>query len=76
MSILEANIALISALPEADQEKVFLYLSENYFENNPYRPMSAKDISEELAEARRCFDNGDFQDFDAAIDEISLKYDL
>ena len=76
MSTMETNIALISTLPEADQEKIFLYLSENFFEDNPYKPMSKKEIHAELAEARECYARGDYHDFDEALEEISKEYGL
>lgn len=76
MSTMETNIAMISTLPEADQEKIFLYLSENFFEDNPFKPMSKNEILSELAEAREAFSRGEYQDFDAAAEEISREYGI
>lgn len=76
MSTLEANIALLSTLPETDQKKIFIYLSENYCEDNPFKPMSQKEILAELAEARACYERGEYQDFDEALAEISQEYGL
>ena len=76
MSTKEANIELISTLPDSDQEKIFVYLSENFCGDSPYKPMSKQEIYRELAEARECYTKGDYQDFDEALDDISRKYGL
>ncbi len=44
--------------------------------NNPYRPLSAKEIYAELEKSRRCYDREDYKDFDDALNEISRKYQL
>lgn len=33
-------------------------------------------ILSELAESRRCYENGEGEDFDLAIDEIGVRYGL
>ena len=42
----------------------------------PLKPLSAKEILKELAESRDCYEHGEYQDFDDALDEISEKYGL
>lgn len=76
MSTLEANLALLSTIPEERQEEIHTYLLMNFCGNNPYKPLSAKEILLELAEARKCYDNGEGEDFDNAVDEIGERYGL
>lgn len=76
MSMKEANIALLSTIPESEQQKIYDYLLKHYGENSPFKPLSAKEIEAELAEARACYERGEYEDFDEALDEISAKYDL
>lgn len=71
----DANIALLSVIPESEQGKIYMYLS-SYCNDNPFKPLSAKEISSELAEARACYERGEFEDFDDALDEICVKYGL
>ena len=44
--------------------------------NNPFNPLSGDEILKELEQARECYERGEFQDFDDALDEISEKYEL
>ncbi len=76
MSIKEANIELISVLPDEDQERVFKFLRDIFSDDNPFKPMSKKEILADLAKSRQCYDNGDYQDFDEALEEISQEYEL
>ena len=76
MSTRDANIALLSVIPESDQQQIYVYLSKNYCNDNPFKPLSAKEIYEELAESRACYERGECEDFDKALDEISEKYGL
>lgn len=76
MSTLEANLALISTIPEEHQEEIRTYLLMNFCTNNPYKPLSANEVLSELAQARESYENGEGEDFDTAIDEISAKYGL
>ena len=70
MSTLEANMALLSTIPEENQKEIQRYLLVNFCENNPYRPLGRDEILEELAESRKCYENGEGEDFDKVIDEI------
>lgn len=76
MSTLEANLALLSTIPEDFQKEIQNYLLVNFCGSNPYKPLSEKEILSELAEARKCYDNGEGEDFDKAFDEICVKYGL
>jgi hypothetical protein len=60
MSKREANMALLLTIPE----------------NSPFKPLSAKEIEVEFAEARACHERGEYEDFDEALDELSAKYGL
>lgn len=46
------------------------------FYKNPYSPKSAEEIFKDLAESRACYERGEYEDFDSALDEISKKYGL
>ena len=76
MSTKDVNIALLSTIPEKDQEQIFVYLTENFCNENPLRPKSANEICSELAESRACYERGECEDFDTAVDDIARKYDL
>ena len=76
VNLKEANIALLSTIPENAQRQIFVYLTENFCNKNPFKPLSAKEIYAELAEARDCCERGEYEDFDEALDEISEKYGL
>lgn len=71
----KANMALLLTIPDSKQDEIYVYLS-SFCNNNPFRPLSAKEISSELAESRACYERGEFEDFDDALDEISAKYGL
>jgi hypothetical protein len=72
----ETNMALLSTIPEDNQQQIFLYLTENFCAENPFKPLSAQDILSELAEARECYECGEYEAFEDAIAEIEKKYDL
>lgn len=76
MSTREANLALLSRIPEEKQQQIFVYLMNNFCQDNPFTPKSAKDILSELEESRACYERGECEDFDKALEEISAKYDL
>lgn len=76
MSTLESNIALISTIPEDMQEQIHTYLITNFFDENPFKPLSQNEILEELAESRDCYARGEYKEFDEALDEISEKYGI
>lgn len=76
MNTREANIALLNTIPEEKQQQINVYLTKNYCNDSPFRPQSANEIYSELAKSEICYKNGDYEDFDGALDEISRKYDL
>lgn len=76
MSIKEANIALLSVIPESKQKQIYMYLSNNFCEENPFKPLSSEEIYAELEESRECYKRGEGENFDDALDEISAKYGL
>ena len=49
---------------------------DGFEKESPFEPLSAEKILAELAEARDCFERGEYQDFDDALDEICEKYGL
>lgn len=43
---------------------------------NPFKPKSADEIYAELAESRACYERGEYEVFDDALDEIIEKYGI
>ncbi len=76
MSALDANLALLSTIPEDRQKEINNYLLMNFCKNNPYKPLSRNEILNELDMSRKCYENGEGEDFDKALEEISVKYGL
>ena len=76
MSIRDTNLALISNIPESEQKQIYLYLTEHYCKNGFMKPKTASEILDELSESRKCYENGEFRDFDEALDDISKKYGI
>jgi hypothetical protein len=76
VSTLEANLELLSTIPEERQEEIQRYLLINFCGDNPYKPLTKKEISDELAESRMCYQNGGGEDFEKVLDEIGTKYGL
>ncbi|MEZ3433044.1 MAG: hypothetical protein K1W34_00115 [Lachnospiraceae bacterium] len=76
LSVLEANMELLSTIPEEHQKEIQRYLLVNFCQDNPYKPLSRNEIIAELAESRACYNNGEGEDFDKALDEIGEKYGL
>ena len=76
MSIKEINIALLSTIPEDAQQQIFEYLTQNFCDGNPFKPKSAEEIYSELAESRACYEQGEYEDFDSALGDMSRKYGL
>lgn len=74
MSIKDINIVLLSTIPEDDQRQIFEYLTLNFCKENPFTPKSADEIYKELAESRNCYECGEYEDFDDALDEISKVF--
>lgn len=76
MSTLESNIALLTTIPEEFQEQIHTLLVSNFCTDNPFKPISEKEILDELAEGRACYQQGKYKDFDCAVDEVEEKYGL
>jgi hypothetical protein len=74
--MLETNMELLSTIPEERQKEIQKYLLINFCSDNPYKPLSEKDIMDELAESRKCYENGEGEDLDHALAEIGEKYGL
>lgn len=51
-------------------------ITENFCTENPFKPLTAEEILAELAESRICYEHGECEDFDDAIEELSKKYGL
>jgi hypothetical protein len=73
--MLEGDNALLSMTHENEKKKIYENLL-NQHNNTPFKPLSAVEIESELAEARTCYERGEYEDFDEALDSISQKYDL
>ena len=76
MSTLEANLELLSTIPEKYQKEIQQFLVVNFCGENPYKPLSRNEILSELAQSRASCERGEGEDFDQAVDEIGEKYDI
>lgn len=76
MSTLEKNIALLSTFPEEIQKQIHNYLVTRCNSDNPFKPLSEQEILKDLAVSRACYENGEYMDFDEALDIISEKYGI
>ena len=76
VSALEAHMVLLSTIPENHQIEIQNYLLMKLCRDNIYKTLSGEDILAELAESRSCYNNGEGEDFNRALDEISMKYAL
>lgn len=76
MSIKEINVALISKIPEDAQQQIFVYLTQNFCNENPFAPKSADEIYADLERSRICHERGEYEDFDDVLDSISKRYGL
>lgn len=76
MTVMQSNLDLIRKIPEERQQEIHNFLILNLPNDNPFEPMSKQQILNELAESRRQAEDGDYRDFDEALDEIEAKYGL
>lgn len=76
MSIKDINVALISKIPEDEQQQIFMYLTQNFCAKNPFVQKSAAEIYADLEQSRKCFERGEYEDFDDVLDSISKEYGL
>ncbi|MDE5779542.1 MAG: hypothetical protein K2I10_13740 [Lachnospiraceae bacterium] len=76
MSILEANMELLSTIPEEHQKEIQQFLLMNFCSENPYKPLGRNEILSELAQSQACYERGEGEDFDKAVDEIRAQYGL
>lgn len=51
-------------------------LTENFCTENPFTPLTTEEILAELAESRACYECGEYEDFDDALDDISKIYGI
>ena len=54
----------------------FMKIRKTDYFDTLFKPLSAEKIYSELEESRACYERGEYEDFDDALDEISKKYDL
>lgn len=57
---------------EVTMDDVKKFLDKKYM----MKPLTAKEIMVELAESRRCYENGQGEDFESALKDIEEKYNL
>ena len=63
-------------MPTLMDKEVNMDLTQNSFKGNPLNLKSAEEIYSELAESRACYERGEYENFDDALDDISRKYSL
>ena len=74
MSTLEANLELLSTIPEEHQKEIQQFLLMNFCSENRYKPLSRSEILSKLAQSRACYERGEGENFDKAVDEIGVQY--
>ena len=55
---------------------IMMSIREEEVEDSLFRPLSEQEILKELEDSRACYDNGEYMDFDDALEVISKKYGL
>lgn len=76
MSTKDINIALLSSLPEEAQEDIFVYLVNNYCSNSPFARKTSDQMLDDLQKSRLCFEQGDYENYEDALNKISQKYGI
>ncbi len=55
---------------------IMMSVREEDIEEKLFKPLSAREILSELKESRTCYENGEYMDFDDALEIISKRYGL
>ena len=76
MTLKEANLTMLSLIPDNQQEQIFIYLKNNYYKNSPFKPLASDEILSELAESRAFYEKSEYEEFEKALDDISRRYGL
>ena len=72
--VAESNKTSLLIEGEFSSDKLYVSIDDSILQKTPFKPLSANDIFEELAESRACYERGEYEDFDDALNEISAKY--
>lgn len=77
MTLRESTKSMLDNMPDSDV-KVIHDLTKTLFEKNasPLRPVSKSQVLKDLEISRNQIKNGEYKDFNEALDEIEKKYDL
>jgi hypothetical protein len=70
----ESNKTSLLIAGEFSSDKLYVSIDDSILQDTPFKPLSANDIFAELAESRACYERGEYEDFDDALNEISAKY--
>ena len=77
MSTLEQTVSMLESLPEDDVKAIHDIIYRFYIrERSPFKPLSKKQILNDLAISRAQIANGECKEFGEAIQEIEAKYGL
>ena len=77
MSTLEQTVSMLESLPEEDLKAIHDITYRFYIHaRNPFAPLTREQILTDLAISREQVANGNFMDFDNAVNEIRKKYGL
>ena len=71
MSLAEATKSMIDVLSESDVKVIYM-VTKNIFdkESTPFKPLTRKQILGDLAISRQQIENGEYDDFDEALERI------
>ncbi len=59
-----------------DPEEIQQFLLTDLCGENPYKPLSRNEILSELEQSQACYERGEGEDFDKAVDEMGAQYGL
>lgn len=77
MSTLEATISMLEQLPDSDIQAIHDITYSIYKKTmSPLKPLTKEQVLQELSVSRRQIENGEYQEFETAIDEIEAKYGI
>lgn len=77
MSLIDATKSLIDTMSEDELLEIY-HQARNIIDqrSNPFRPLTKQQILADLATSRKQIEDGEYLDFEDAINEIEAQYGL
>ena len=77
MSLIDATKSLIDTMSEDELLEIYHQaINIIYQRSNPFRPLTKQQILADLATSRKQIEDGEYLDFEDAINEIEAQYGL